>query len=51
MWHFNIVLLYSAQFRRQAEIEEDDDENTNRMLGQEAKKSKQQLSLLDFLNE
>ena len=39
-----------AQFRRQAEIEEDDDENTNRMLGQEAKKSKQ-LSLSDFLND
>ena len=47
--HF--ILHYSAQFRRQAEIEEDDDENTNRMLGQEERNKKSKLSLIDFLNE
>lgn len=46
--HF--ILHYSAQFRRQREIEEDDDENTNRMLAEDRNK-KSKLSLLDFLNE
>ncbi|XP_063434226.1 rho guanine nucleotide exchange factor 28-like isoform X7 [Mytilus trossulus] len=39
-----------AQFRRQREIEEDDDENTNRMLAEDRNK-KSKLSLLDFLND
>ncbi|XP_069137139.1 rho guanine nucleotide exchange factor 28-like isoform X2 [Argopecten irradians] len=38
-----------AQFRRQDEIEEDDDENTNRLLGQSDSRRRSQVSLIDFL--
>ncbi|XP_033750595.1 A-kinase anchor protein 13-like isoform X3 [Pecten maximus] len=41
--------LYRAQFRRQDEIEEDDDENTNRLLGQSDSRRRSQVSLIDFL--
>ncbi|XP_061172276.1 A-kinase anchor protein 13-like isoform X3 [Saccostrea echinata] len=45
--------LFRAQFRRQEEIHEDDDERTNRLLGRNNSKSrrKSELSLLDFLTE
>ncbi|XP_052700922.1 rho guanine nucleotide exchange factor 28-like isoform X10 [Crassostrea angulata] len=45
--------LFRAQFRRQEEVQEDDDEKTNRLLGRTGTKSrrKSELSLLDFLSE
>lgn len=47
------LCLCSAQFRRQDEVQEDDDEKTNRLLGRMSSKSrrKSELSLLDFLSE
>ena len=50
---YKLIYCCSAQFRRQNEVEEDDDENTNRLLGLQESKSrrKSELSLLDFLNE
>ncbi|KAK3098961.1 hypothetical protein FSP39_024733 [Pinctada imbricata] len=48
-----LIAEHDAQFRRQHEVEEDDDENTNRLQGLQDCKSrrKSELSLLDFLNE
>ncbi|XP_069137140.1 rho guanine nucleotide exchange factor 28-like isoform X3 [Argopecten irradians] len=44
-----LIEEHDAQFRRQDEIEEDDDENTNRLLGQSDSRRRSQVSLIDFL--
>uniref|UniRef100_A0A8W8HLI0 Uncharacterized protein n=1 Tax=Magallana gigas TaxID=29159 RepID=A0A8W8HLI0_MAGGI len=48
-----LIEEHDAQFRRQEEVQEDDDEKTNRLLGRTGTKSrrKSELSLLDFLSE
>ncbi|XP_078313770.1 rho guanine nucleotide exchange factor 28-like isoform X2 [Crassostrea virginica] len=48
-----LIAEHDAQFRRQDEVQEDDDEKTNRLLGRMSSKSrrKSELSLLDFLSE
>ncbi|XP_064607834.1 A-kinase anchor protein 13-like isoform X2 [Liolophura sinensis] len=46
----NAIAEYDAQFRRQEEVEEDEDETLNQLLKNEEHK-KSQMSLTDFLND